>query len=149
MLKGWYLMRDFAHEHASDIQSDDWSDRVADARDRIDENVSNEMIDRLPAAELPQTVDMFDQMLSLARPTAHPVCFADFSEGSRDSYSCPAGVGPMLALMRLRNHRGALLRLRSLGYNRLAREPMRSPSGHWDTTSSCCGWWRRAIRTAH
>lgn len=57
-LKGWHLMRDFARDHASDLPRDDWSERVADARDRIYENVSNEMIDGLPAAELPQAVDM-------------------------------------------------------------------------------------------
>lgn len=57
-LKGWHLMCDFARDHASDLLRDDWSERVADARDRIYENVSNEMIDGLPAAELSQAVDM-------------------------------------------------------------------------------------------
>lgn len=57
-LKGWRLMRDFAREHAADLPRDDWPDRVADARDRIYENVSNEMVDGLPASELPQAVDM-------------------------------------------------------------------------------------------
>ncbi|SES61401.1 Glycosyl transferase family 2 [Olsenella sp. KH3B4] len=56
--KGWRLMRDFACEHATDIPRDDWDERVADARDRIFENVSNEMIDELPEVELPEAVDL-------------------------------------------------------------------------------------------
>lgn len=57
-LKGWRLMAEFAHDHAVDILRDDWADRVADARDRIYENVSNEMVDGLAREDLSAAVNM-------------------------------------------------------------------------------------------